>query len=370
HFYDAPTESVRIRWGEVRELVRGGDRIIVTVRGRDGLALVPLTDLGTDHAHLPTTSVTELFGGLGAAAEQVKDKERRVATFHGRDVLGVMPAAEWLAAHPGARRVPLPPPGPSADGTGTKEITATALWKDNGPLLQPVAENDARYRVTRLGEPDLGVISEAAFQTYVSQEQPEPIHRWAGNHPSNLPEIYDGLARGVRYLITSGSYKAVLVPAADLKYVGLQLEWASLMAPALVDVGAPTGGVGGSGVLPEGVGVGGSGLGGSGRVADAPAAWPGSAAPGVSQWAGSEYLLTAWSGSGGGLGIPAGPPADPSGFFTGGNPAASFTPPSQAGAFSPAGSPSLAGAFSLGGSGRVADAPAAWPGSAAPGVSQ
>ncbi|MFD6309321.1 hypothetical protein ACFWFF_40815, partial [Streptomyces sp. NPDC060223] len=184
-FYDAPATTVSARWGEVRERVRGGDRIIVTVKGRDGrdgLALVPLNDLGTDHARLPTTGVKELFGGLGAAAEQVKDKERRVATFHGRRVFGVMPAAEWLAAHPGARRVPLPPPGRSADGTGTKEITASALWKDNGPLLQSVAEKDARYRVTRRGEPDLGVISEAAFQTYVSQEQPEPIHRWAGHN--------------------------------------------------------------------------------------------------------------------------------------------------------------------------------------------
>ncbi|WP_326782790.1 hypothetical protein [Streptomyces sp. NBC_00151] len=309
-FYEATAATVKAGWRGVRERVVGGDRIVVTVDGWPGLALVPLSDLGADPTQLPTISTDPLLRGLGAAAGRVGNGGRLVVTDNRRLVLGVVSVGVLQAAHPEAlARVPLPPPGRSAGGSGTEEIAASALWANLAGMVRRVAEDGARYLVTRSGTPVLGVVSETDFNAYLSHGQPQPTHRtanYATNHPG---EFYERVGRrSERYLVTHGSFRAVFVSVADLKSVSeREADWASLVSPASVNVGAVTGastGVGGWGVVPggaAGVGAGAAG-GGGGLFGSGPggssSVRPGSAAPGVRDLVGSEYLFDAWSGAG------------------------------------------------------------------------
>ncbi|MFI8301818.1 type II toxin-antitoxin system prevent-host-death family antitoxin, partial [Streptomyces nigra] len=299
-FYEETIQVVRARWVEVRQRVGGGDRIVVSVLGRPGLALVPLADLGAVSAHLPRISMNEVRDGLGGLSGRVQRGERLVATLRGTDVLGVISVAELEAARPEARmRARLPGLEHSAHSSGAEQITWNELRGDVSRVLRRVAEDGVRYVVTSSGDPVLAVVSERDFDTYLGIGRPRPTPFTAQNARNHLGTIYNGVNAGERYLVTGDVFRAVVVSVADLESVlDLESEWASLVSPA-------SGAAGGS-------------LFGPGPGVDS-LVRPGSAALQM-MGASSGSVFPALSGLGLGFGDPVPAPASAagtSGFFTG-----------------------------------------------------
>ncbi|WRZ44898.1 type II toxin-antitoxin system Phd/YefM family antitoxin [Streptomyces sp. NBC_00151] len=216
-FHQTTTFKAHHRWGEVVGLVRDGARVVLTQRRGPGMALVPVSDLGS-HPTPPTPiSTRDLHGGLVGVAARVAGGERFTVTYSGAPVMAVVPVAELEAAHPTApQRTELPPPGKYDPVQAAYQITTSTAYAEWPAVLKRVAEGRERFVITQAGRPVMALVSAADHHTHpATGTPPEPITSHYAQH--HLGELRRGVAGEKRYTITRpGQLPVMVVPVTDL----------------------------------------------------------------------------------------------------------------------------------------------------------
>ncbi|WP_326782793.1 type II toxin-antitoxin system Phd/YefM family antitoxin [Streptomyces sp. NBC_00151] len=216
-FHQTTTFKAHHRWGEVVGLVRDGARVVLTQRRGPGMALVPVSDLGS-HPTPPTPiSTRDLQIGLVGVAARVAGGERFTVTYSGAPVMAVVPVAELEAAHPTApQRTELPPPGKYDPVQAAYQITTSTAQAEWPAVLKRVAEDRERFVITQGDRPVMALVSAADHHTHpATGTPPEPITSHYAQH--HLGELRRGVAGGKHYTIDKWMELPVMVvPVTDL----------------------------------------------------------------------------------------------------------------------------------------------------------